>query len=1577
MKNMDSKDLHNEQTKKRRRRKWYYTISLTMAAVVVFCTVYALILPAITMEKQQQELSCALDIHQHTESCYDSVGNLICGEADFVIHTHDNKCSDANGNRVCKLPAVAAHKHSSSCYNDKDKLICKLPEVEEHNHNNLCYDKDGTLICGKLHTIKHVHGTACFRSSGTSGSTNDEAAAENMIMPLSDTATASILGEDCGYNSDGSIWWGGLSDTQFGVNEIQENTPYLISGYQGNNLMADETYTKGGAKYLKAIPKEQMTDYKQYERWYFEKTNEDGKYYIYFLKTNEDGSNTPLYLKYAGSGVVEWNKKTQQTVLTNDKTQATVFTVAQCTKSAYPRHITVSAVVDGKTFYINSYFGDKPESNGNTTHWLGYEEYSEGSFLRVSQFNPNSENTAKRVATDTSTNSVINLFDYWLTDNQTDPDWGNPADDSTLKNGGINNGHDFKFTKGTARGSFDLNYWTGKRELPRQGMVSPNLVNKYPVLSGKSEINGTDSTESLAYVFNPDIPHEGKKSYKNVGGLLTLDNEGYYSYDCYKNMAEFDEKSNYIRLYDKPGVTGSGDTGQFFPFNKAPQIMTAGREDSVINHYFGMTITTRFIQRHDGFTDERKNKPTSFHFSGDDDVWIFIDDVLVGDVGGLHDAASIDIDFSTGDVKIAVAGVDNPKTITTNIKKCYENAGKVGSVKWNGNTFANNSMHTLKFFYLERGNYASNLSLKFNLTEIPTTAIEKTDEYNNPVEGAKFAVYAARGETDNDEIYNMLFEKGGAVVTLPDEVTYADNGNILDSSGNILANALYVGTTDSNGKLPFLDEDGMPYTLEELEEKFGPKFILRELEVPDKYRLVSDDVHLKVYHGETQKVLVSDQAQESGARATTDLHTTATDTIYLREKNQDPTQNSPVLIPQQYCDPETGNPYGTLFAVVVKYTGETVGDRLVPDTEVNNLLSSTKYWTPVYGNDEDGYKLVKKTDSKDFYAAAIEAANEKVKFNETKLREDKGNIYTEEQISDKKYEGVALQRKANGTMQLFMDDLPGHIRYYYNLLPKDRKNYTRYTVAYFWTNTTLEQATSENTYLVNTRPATVNDTIYGGFERTFSAQINVPNLLNDVYVQKLDENSKLTDGATFAMYQVKQADNGEILYLAETADGTESYISLPKDAKPDKDTGVITVDGKTITPPKIDGKPAVAVTGNLQDGVHNEGTVRFKNLPRGQYIIKEVKAPPGYSLNTTDIMVLVTEDTIYANAGTEDDGVTVGRGPGYLVSPMHSLASEGEINNTLTWIYAQMQISEPSTSFADVGDASKIKGYLAKNNSSETTNDRSQGFRTNLIYASGKEGTAFNYVPDPARNAGTDSDGYRRLFTTSGWPQYEVYQDYDYGSVQAAKNGADYYNWSGDQITRLYSRSTYIRVTDESEVTLKVKKVDSSNEKVLLSGAQFRLYRLNSHNEKEYYVRDSADNVSWNTNADAAMVVTTGTDGMSTPDFTKLKDGTYYLEEIKSPDGYYRQPKPVELTINKSKMTLNSSSKCSVDEGVLDENNFYTFTVTVPNGTGFELPSTGGSGTFMYTAGGILLIAISLVYGYRRKRRSERRFNQY
>ncbi len=1317
----------------------------------------------------------------------------------------------------------------------------------------------------------------------------------------------SVLGEasplathgSYGYNDDGSIWWEKFLISQItAAADIQEHIPYVIAGNSRLNVLTSNA--KSDTMLATARP---TTDALfNYQIWCFEAGGSGYRIYM----NDEQGTRKYLCLNNDSLTLVE------------DAGSATEFTVSQATVEDYPNCL----VFQSGSYYLNTYRGDADYCDG----WAGYYEADAGSCMQLLRVDSEGTQTAQRLETAVSPNAVINLFDYWTGASQTArDDWDN-------WNGGINENHNFKFYKnGNLYGDGEnskcgsMNILEAHAVL-RTGIVQKNLSNGYPVLSGDAAITG-GSTESLDYLFDPTKESPGKSAFPNVKGLLRVNEEGYYYFSSRETMAEFKQAENTIAVYDKPGVfpNGSGDAsdlGQFFPMNCAPQCMLLGSTDPIMNHYLGLTITTRFIQRYGGHPDAVGNTPTIFSFAGDDDVWIFIDNVLVADLGGAHASVGVDIDFSTGNITTTYSDSNGtPQTQTTTLLAQYQAAGAEGKTQWSQtqpNTFADNTTHTLKFFYLERGNWDSNLYLKYNLTEIPKTAIYKVDQFGENVKDATFAVYAA------DQEYHMLREKSGPVVELSGEAMCDQEGNIVDANGNLLAQSLYTGTTNAAGEMVFVDRDQMPYSLSELEDLFGRYFILREIIAPEGYRVVSKDIHLEFWHGENQTILKCNNTHYSGSRAASTLQVTATDTLYLEE----PYNGSNSV---QYCD-ETGKATGTLFAVVFKYIG--------PIDESGNATESSlgKNWAPVYGSDVAGYHLVDMS-GKSFLTGALEAAR-------------KGQAYGD----------VTFHLSSNSTMQLTLENLPGHITTYYRMLGSEQKGQTRYTVAYYWTPGSLEEANDGNLHRVYTyAEATADGTSYSPFDRVFGANIQVPNLINIVLVQKVDESDHLINGATFALYPVEQQSDGTIFYRAQ--DG--SYVPLSETARLDP-SGTIT-DGSTVIKPL-----KTSETRTWEDGIHT-GTAAFSNLEDGQYIIKEVKAPPGYQLNTKDVMVLVTEDTIYANAGEENDGVSVGRGPGYVVDTLDQFASIGQIDNTLSWIYAQMQISIPSNSFADVGDTSKIQGYLSENNSGKTSKNAADAVRSYLKFEIIEGETAFNYVPNQDRTAFTADlqhpTGTRRLFTTVGWPYYEIYQDYEYG--KALKNSsANYEDWSSSPLTNLFSRSTYIRVRDIQETELQVKKVSLDNQMITLSGAQFRLYRQEEGKAPEYYCRNG-DVVSWETNPASALVVTTGADGLSTQRFTKLSDGIYYLEETKAPDGYRLPSQPVKLEIRQAVMTLpwsNPASGHEITGTIREEDNSYLYTLTVPNFTGYSLPETGGSGVLPYTIGGFLAICLSFLLLVKRKR---------
>ncbi len=564
---------------------------------------------------------------------------------------------------------------------------------------------------------------------------------------------------------------------------------------------------------------------------------------------------------------------------------------------------------------------------------------------------PYSNHTVKTV---NPTDTTVNLFDYWVVDGDNDKS-------ATVNNinGGINKGHQLKFNSGAGTG---INKWTGKSVIDGSGRLSfvkKKLVGGYPSIDAGTYTSYGSSDkytdESLAYLFNnasqENHQQDGKAVYNNVQGLFQLEN-GYYVYDSYGskgNYAVYNYTTNSFNVYDKAGVykdsVSSDNLGQFFPFDSAdkvfeeqngqlsPKPITDGTNDN-LNHHFGMSMTTEFVQPASGKTTD--NKDMIFEFSGDDDVWVYIDGVLVGDLGGIHEKATLKINFATGEVKVGhIDGANGTKKEieTTNIKTKFQAAG-ADTTNFSGNTFSNSTKHTLSFFYLERGAGASNMSLKFNLTTLPSSEVEKVNQNGEAVNGATFALYRSGGPS------------------------------VDWNEGELIAQ----GTTKANGQLVLMksDEksDDSVLSFDEEHADGHDYFVLKEEGLPEGYRssLTSSttatpgELHLQykqaaasgtggVVVAPETTVTTADGKQWTGSRMWLNGgYLAAKETISLSKETVD---NKGHAISS-----------GTTFAVVLKLTG------------AGEDHTSEDAWTAVTGNPLDGYKLC----SKHGIAGAVEAA---------------------------------------------------------------------------------------------------------------------------------------------------------------------------------------------------------------------------------------------------------------------------------------------------------------------------------------------------------------------------------------------------------------------------------------------------------------------------------------------------------------------------------------------------------------------------------------------------------------------------
>lgn len=536
--------------------------------------------------------------------------------------------------------------------------------------------------------------------------------------------------------------------------------------------------------------------------------------------------------------------------------------------------------------------------------------------------------------------TTINLFDYWLTgESQDNWSWtdllnAGGADNrqtvQELMTSGINDGNTFKFGNGMTDVSDvnEVNYWTGTAD-PRTGIVASTLNDEgYPQFASQA-IGG-----SLAYLFDSS-EFDGKSAYMDVNGLLQVDDNGYYYYSSKENFAQFNKSTKDFTLYNSWGVVSGGasqENGQFFPFDDGTEVFNQTADGGIspkpseeinstadsLNHYFGMSMSTQFVQQYGGHTSADGRTDVTYNFSGDDDVWIYIDGVLVGDLGGIHDATSIQINFSTGDIIVYNdqngdneynRDDDGSPISQTTLRDAFDVAGVStaefadGSNGTDRDTFADGTYHTLDFFYLERGAVDSNMSLRYNLVNIPESGVVKVDQSGEPLTGVSYTLQQA------DSDYNIV-----------------ENGMTVD------------GVTGDNGEMVFSRENAtgedVAITLEQMSE-VSAYWVLTEQQAPTGYRNPGA-INLRFstvnQNGTGDGVLLASNEWDTGAYS--QAHVTASAPAMVQEYDNSGATH----------DLSAENNAGTLFAVVMQHV----------DTNDDGTADA---WYPISGDAFSGWSV--------------------------------------------------------------------------------------------------------------------------------------------------------------------------------------------------------------------------------------------------------------------------------------------------------------------------------------------------------------------------------------------------------------------------------------------------------------------------------------------------------------------------------------------------------------------------------------------------------------------------------------------
>lgn len=915
--------------------------------------------------------------------------------------------------------------------------------------------------------------------------------------------------------------------------------------------------------------------------------------------------------------------------------------------------------------------------------------------------------------------------------------------------------------------------------------LSAKLLESRGLTLTGNTVSGDCEKASLRYLFDPDTTTDGKESYQNVTGLFQVDEDGYYYYDARKNFAEFTEShattkdgtqsDGSFTLYDGPAVwrtdggwnkdtqafDGDMSLGNFFPFDSAKKVFDSvqtvdksGNATNILssseditnvsnkvraNHYMGMTMQVDFTQPENGKLNMGTNgkQPMVFQFSGDDDVWVFIDGVLVLDLGGVHSELYGTIDFSTGQVITGqswrTGGLpDNPGSLPndeeTTLYDMFVAAlgkDKADAMHWVENNgkkiFPTGTEHSLKMFYLERGNYDSSLQMRFNLQPPLMHSIKKVDQNGDALEGVEFDLYKAtakNGESVYAEDYTVDGDKIGSLVTGKD------------------------------GKASFSRADGSPFSFTDQYHADGTlHYILKETKTAGGYRALPKDIVLR-FDPNNSMLIVANRYQ-TGAYAS--FFSNIRETGQLTYGQFD--EQSGVIASSSTELSAESKETGLIVAVPMLLEGNMSHDEVANDGK----------WQALYGSNTEGYGAVSPTERKAeaWRKAVLKAA-----------------LY---QASDERWPEWHLTYNQNtGKLEGLLEDLPGRSdRYLLNNDQGDMKMVYGVIEPSGLQKLGIQGNTSQELY--DGLERYVSDAIEAGeksgktadeviegivaqlsitgdlgrrdfsflntdqFQREFRSIIYIPNERRELRVQKVDQNGKGVNGVTFTL----TAKDGS------TVTGTTANVNGQ--------------DGMLIFRP---------------DAGKEDGYAQMTWAEVGsEYTLEETSAPAGYTLNKTKVPVVVGIYSIYADAGSKNDGVTVMAGVGKLMQTMTKYAADDMVNITLRDITAIAQTQK--------ADSFKMDGW--KDDLLEGTKiPRSM----NLHYG-------MNAVVDYGLH---DEDGGQNIYpfftTDEGFLRTRVVQNTAALQGNGSYHGNNSANWDNlkdRDLTSLFSLLNTVVVTDTKD----------------------------------------------------------------------------------------------------------------------------------------------------------------------------------
>lgn len=1170
-----------------------------------------------------------------------------------------------------------------------------------------------------------------------------------------------------------------------------------------------------------------------------------------------------------------------------------------------------------------------------------------------------------------------------------------------------------------------------------QGLAGPELKNGKPIMNGTTDLampffneeflQGENSKKAklgnvykeVSFPFTQDeVFKESDATNANEKGVkywyfdsdkTTLylkndpDNGGYFLQK--QNALESKSKnlksdSTPVEVKNEKGETVKNEKGEpvytygFFPFNSGASEDKA----STYNYGFGAKLQFQFTLTSDGKVkaDNGNYVPIKFFFSGDDDVWVYIDGKLALDVGGDHGKASGLLEFGAdengnnytsyvSDIKASNNTVYNPdanKTVT------YLGNKITFKYKSKQTTTLKPGTHTLTMYYMERGMWESNMAVAFNFPDNNELQVQKEVDLSKV--DTDFKNCFTNQKIFNFTIQNQATHYGEKVAAGSDtsgtkEVNFADCDEIKPATDSTEGEYIFkLDTNPEQGSGPEGEKvlhwyarytDTEPVSAAR-KKRYGILTLKNPIDIKDERFLTFqvyvdpgdsggdlslNNLYLELLdENDVQKGSLGTSGINGATYGSVEVKTGAWVTVKLdlnKMKAQDGFNGKVKTI--RVGDNYSRHIYFRNFTFIPKavpktMTGFTTDQKEIPDygsatsgqlqNAINAQYTSTKdNDTQLVDDDgrfvlEDGETV---TFSDQFRRGSYISLKEDLNQN---LYDTKWTVCENGQaVTSMKGDSESVTvTDTNKSLDKQEGSSPNDGRTE-KIRPNDDQTGNSYTGNKPSADTIVFRSYKDpdetSSTLTKLKVKYVNTVKTGGLKIQKKAAAGEENTIKGTYTFKVTFNDVGGEGL-----EEKPIEKIVTINMSEAGDHTKTITGIPVGTRYTIEE-VETSDGSTLQSVTVpDGNEAHVINNTMV-----EGMIVASEKPNDPTNLKVT----AIFTNTKRKLINIEFDKLWKDANDTVLGTTNQPNEIYI-QLQRRLANSAE---DAPWDV----VDYPTSGSKYVTVRHTDNGWLYPfNNLDQYPVGGSAD--NNYIYRI-VEGTV-----DKAGNF-TAADGTITIkgntYVVTAEAEAKISEGDSTKQTTATVNGGTITGGSGTIVLT--------NTLQNPKFVLDIIKKDANNEKTLLDGVEFKLEKLVKNEGKTQWEVDTS--YEFDKKHTGSITAITGGDGKITDKFKDLKPGRYRLTETKAHPGYNLLSKPIDITFEDGKCYINDSKTPETkDTFTPGPNNTYTMTLTVLNRKTPELPHTGADAPSLWLLIGMpLAVAGLLIFTFRYNRKGGRR----